>query len=217
MEKVRVHRIWNKIKGHVGGHVLEVGCGIGLMTPLIAECASSLIAIDSDPACVRDGQAHAGPRVQVEYGTLEALTPSDGMYDTVVAVNVLEHVADPDECLARISSVLNPKGTVVLSVPNAYSLHRQAGVESGAIPTCTSLGPADLKVGHRRVYSVTTLTTLTCHHFDHGSLLGSYYKPFPNPVMTEVLARHPEAFAALMDVWVTAHDAADLIFVGTKR
>jgi 2-polyprenyl-3-methyl-5-hydroxy-6-metoxy-1,4-benzoquinol methylase len=132
MEKVRVHRIWNKIKGHVGGHVLEVGCGIGLMTPLIAECASSLRAIDSDVSCVRDCRERVGPGILVEYGRLESLVPddlskaleaitgeADDTYDTVIMVNVLEHVRDPDECLARISSVLNPKGTVVLSVPKA--------------------------------------------------------------------------------------------------
>ena len=45
-------------------------------------------------------------------------------FDTVVALEVLEHVRNPDACLAEIDRVLRPDGRVLLTVPFVAPLHQ---------------------------------------------------------------------------------------------
>jgi 2-polyprenyl-3-methyl-5-hydroxy-6-metoxy-1,4-benzoquinol methylase len=95
--------------------------------------------------------------------------------------HTLEHVHDPVEILSIARQWLAPDGVVCASVPNCRSLHRQAAVIMGMLPSEDSLTPADVRAGHRRVSSpesfraMFTLANLRVAHFG-----GYWIKPLSN-------------------------------------
>lgn len=57
------------------------------------------------------------------FGNAQALPIADNSMDTVLLLDVLEHLPEPDACIAEIYRVLIPGGTLVLQVPFVYPLH----------------------------------------------------------------------------------------------
>lgn len=107
------------------GRVLDVGCGAGGTAPgLRAAGATEIVGIEIEPQVaaqareVLDGVV-VGP---VE----EALEGIDGPFDTVLCLDVLEHLVDPTAVLRALRERTRPGGHLQVSVPNArhYSLVR---------------------------------------------------------------------------------------------
>jgi SAM-dependent methyltransferase len=65
-------------------------------------------------------------------------------YDAIVAVNVLEHIADDQALVARLATLLRPGGQLLVYVP--------------ACPF--AFGALDVKLGHHRRYTPASLTAL---------------------------------------------------------
>lgn len=122
---------------HLGDHVLEVGAGIGAVTERVAP-GRRVVACDLSDFCVaRLRERFAGsPSVDVLQADLREWEPAE-RFDSILMVNVLEHIADDAGVLARLRGFLRPGGTVVLYVPALNGLY----------------GAWDLKVGHYRRYS----------------------------------------------------------------
>lgn len=101
-------------RAYLSGRLLDVGCGD---MPFRAELEPQLAAYDGlDPFPRSD---------RVRYvADAQAMTPvSDGAYDSVLCLEVLEHVPDPFKAMSEIGRVLRPGGHLVLSVPHLSRLH----------------------------------------------------------------------------------------------
>lgn len=132
-------------------HCLELGCADGRMTLPLAAVVERLTAVDGSEAYVAAVRERA-PHVDAVVSLFETFEPSRS-YDSVVMAHILEHVADPVALLERAAGWLAPGGRIVVSVPNAGSLHREIGVALGMLRETTELNEADLRIGHRRVYT----------------------------------------------------------------
>jgi methionine biosynthesis protein MetW len=101
----------------MGSRVLDVGCGTGSVSRIIADIRNAKI-IGIEPNACRAAAARArGLEVHDEPFTpaiLQLLEP----FDVVVFSDVLEHVADPGSFLQFSRRALLPGGRVVASVPN---------------------------------------------------------------------------------------------------
>jgi 2-polyprenyl-3-methyl-5-hydroxy-6-metoxy-1,4-benzoquinol methylase len=138
-----------------GPQVLEVGPADGVMTAQLMTTGHRIVAVEgAETFCRALKERHPG--LTVVHSLVEDYAP-DGTFDTIVLGHVLEHVADPVDILRRAKAWLAPQGRVLVAVPNANSLHRQAAVLMGILPTCDTLGTTDEKHGHRRVYYPQTL------------------------------------------------------------
>jgi SAM-dependent methyltransferase len=126
---------------HLGHRVLEVGAGLGAVTARY-EHGREVVANDMSPSCVQALRTRfAGhPNVSVEDRDLRVLE-LDARFDSVLMVNVLEHIADDAGALRGLSQLLVPGGNVVVYVPALNGLY----------------GALDEKVGHYRRYSVWRL------------------------------------------------------------
>ena len=112
---------------HAGSRVLEIGAGIGNITQWLLP-RDVYVASDINPhylAYLRNF-ALGRPYLDIQRVDLEApadFAPLAGRFDTVVCLNVLEHVADPLAGLRNIHTALAPGGRLVLYVPQGPSLY----------------------------------------------------------------------------------------------
>jgi SAM-dependent methyltransferase len=100
-----------------GPRLLEVGAGEGYGSALLAERVPAVLALDYDAAAI----AHlvgAYPALAAVRANLAALPVAGDSIDTVVSLQVIEHVWDHPQFLAECSRVLQPGGLLMLSTPN---------------------------------------------------------------------------------------------------
>jgi 2-polyprenyl-3-methyl-5-hydroxy-6-metoxy-1,4-benzoquinol methylase len=133
-----------------GTSCLEMGCGDGNTTRLLLESFDDVTVIDGSRA-LADKVAQS-LNVTVACELFERWKPGR-TFDTIVLNHTLEHVHDPVEILSLAKGWLAPGGVICASVPNCRSLHRQAAVIMGMLPSEDTLTPTDERAGHRRVSS----------------------------------------------------------------
>jgi 2-polyprenyl-3-methyl-5-hydroxy-6-metoxy-1,4-benzoquinol methylase len=125
---------------HLGRRVLDAGAGIGTFTELAAN-GRDVVAVEPDPeqlAILRErvaGQAN----VQVVEGTIEDVS---GTFDSILCLNVLEHIPDDRGTLRRFHELLVPGGSLLLLVPAHPALY----------------GGIDRAVDHQRRYTKARLS-----------------------------------------------------------
>ncbi|MDB4214595.1 class I SAM-dependent methyltransferase [Burkholderiaceae bacterium] len=101
--------------------VLDVGCGTGTnLTERLAQQfpRSHFIGIDSDATSIAFANRQR-LAVNAQY-LVEAAGDELGLFDLVIASEVIEHVEDPLAFLAFLRGRLTPTGHVVLTLPNGY-------------------------------------------------------------------------------------------------
>lgn len=133
--------IYHQFRNDIGGRVMEVGAGIGTFTELFLD-RELVVAIDAYGPCVdtMKGKFARRPNVialQMDIAAPEIQELCSYRPDTIVCLNVLEHIADDGAALGNMFSLLDEGGTVALLVPAFQSLY----------------GSVDRLVGHQRRYS----------------------------------------------------------------
>jgi SAM-dependent methyltransferase len=100
-----------------GGRVLDVGCGPGVITQLLADRAGagSVSAIDPSPTFVEATRARLQD-VDIRQGAAEALPWDDGAFDAALAGLVVHFMTDPVGGLREMGRVTRPGGVVAASV-----------------------------------------------------------------------------------------------------
>jgi 2-polyprenyl-3-methyl-5-hydroxy-6-metoxy-1,4-benzoquinol methylase len=130
--------ITEMIEPHLGRRVLELGAGIGVITASYA-AGREVVASDLSDACVAAlrRRFEGEPNVAVVQHDLRQVYDSGDRFDSVVMLNVLEHIEDDVGVLSALPSVLRPGGTIVIYVPALNALY----------------GKPDRILGHFRRYS----------------------------------------------------------------
>src|SRR5262249_29629775 len=110
-----------------GKRVLEIGAGIGNMTRHLLG-REHVVATDLNPRYLRilANTFERHNRVQVMLLDLTAFDPADldvHRLDTILCLNVLEHVADDRTVLRRLAESLVPGGRLILLVPAHHRLY----------------------------------------------------------------------------------------------
>jgi SAM-dependent methyltransferase len=104
----------------LGVRIVEAGAGIGTVSELLLTTASPKELLLVEPAQNNIGELRRrfdrNARVSVVHGYLEEVAGSFEA-DTVVAVNVLEHVERPDDFLRAAHQILSPGGALLILVP----------------------------------------------------------------------------------------------------
>lgn len=115
-------RFYRDALGNLEGRlVLDAGCGGGLVSKGLAESGAVVAGVDQSPASVRIARNaidHGGQRFLGVVGKLERLPFADGVFDAVVAPDVLEHVPDLPAAVGELSRVLAPGGSLAFDTIN---------------------------------------------------------------------------------------------------
>jgi len=115
--------------------VLDIGCGAGLQTMLIAQRAGHTTGLDIEPSFVATARRHARlarlrGRVDFEDRHLRALGYPDATFDHIFSICVLEHIPEHEAILAECRRILKPGGRIHFSVDSLEGLADPALVES---------------------------------------------------------------------------------------
>jgi len=117
MNPVRVGWILARMEG---SRVLDIGCGAGLASEALARAGKQVVGLDEAPAALAAARAHAeaaGLPIDYRQGGVDQVADLPP-FDAVVALEVVEHVADVRAFLADALSVLRPGGRLFLSTLN---------------------------------------------------------------------------------------------------
>lgn len=101
--------------------VLEVGCGPGSITKLLAvQGKCKVTGLELDPEAIKKVTPYCVEVMQADLNTSDwpTLITNEKKFDVVVAADVLEHLYDPLTNLKKMSSFINDSGYMVISLPH---------------------------------------------------------------------------------------------------
>lgn len=104
-----------------GLRLVDIGCGGGLLSEPLARMGADVVGIDPAEKNVRIASLHAeesGVPVDYRATTAEALADAGERFDVVMAMEVVEHVADVGLFLARAAEMVKPGGLLVAATLN---------------------------------------------------------------------------------------------------
>lgn len=133
--------------------VLDVGCGAGLLSEAMARCGAKVLAIDAAKENVAAACSHLkqdlllqeSNRLQYIHSSSEDLRNTkefkdwvhktkEGQFDVITALEVIEHVHDPDFFLSSTLSHLKPGGLFFISTINRTALSYAMAIVIGESP-----------------------------------------------------------------------------------
>jgi len=141
-----------------GKSALELGPAEGPMTKKLVNDFDRVLAVDGSlDYCNMIKKTIKNNNLDVICSMFEDYSTNE-KFDTIIMAHILEHVSDPVYIMNRARNWLKPGGVMLIDVPNANSLHRQAGVQMKLLKKVDQLNSLDVSIGHRRVYTLKTLS-----------------------------------------------------------
>jgi glycosyltransferase involved in cell wall biosynthesis len=143
LERARRFNIWlgSTLRPYVGERVLEIGAGIGSMTNQFIP-RDLYVASDINPNYLRYLNSYSIGKPYLHVREVDATRTEHFMdlheqFDTVLIINVLEHLPNEDQVLRHLWSALAPGGRIIVLVPYGQRLY----------------GSLDEALGHLKRYS----------------------------------------------------------------
>lgn len=169
LELFRHATIWKRywsgsIHRFIRGRVLEVGAGIGSTIPWLRDSSRTWTALEPDASLATQIPRGIDGADEIIVGDLGALPP-DTLYDTILYIDVLEHIEDDAGEIASAASRLDSGGRLIVLSPSHPFLY----------------SPFDREIGHFRRYTRKSLASLTppelqllyMRHYDSVGCLAS--------------------------------------------
>ena len=155
----------------VGQRVLEIGAGVGTMSALLVD-RERLVLSDTNPQYLERLRARFQGQPQVHVVPLR-LPATDGdlqaeRLDTIICLNVLEHVKDDELSLATMFQLLQPGGRLVLLVPSLPAIY---GTLDRALGHFRRYTPAEL----RRKYAAAGFRMRHIEYFNLAGVPGWWF------------------------------------------
>ena len=151
-----------------GSRVLEIGCGAGFLTVILAQRGFHVHAIDSVEEMIEQTRRHVAESglanlVSVDTGDVFALTFEDGAFDLVTALGVIPWLNQPELALQEMARVTRPGGHVIITAANRAGLYVLLDPlkNPALVPIRRRVKDALERIGHRR--SPYLLPSITFH------------------------------------------------------
>ena len=111
----------NAAKPFEGLRILDVGCGGGLLCEPLCRLGASVVGVDASETNIGIASTHAKESaLDITYRatTAEALAAEGALFDVVLTMEVVEHVADVDLFISECASMVKPGGLMVIATLN---------------------------------------------------------------------------------------------------
>ena len=171
-----------------GRRVLDLCCGVGFGSLMLAETATEVVGVDVDADAVDTARAAAGDRqgVAFEVGdALEALVAHGASFDAIVCFEGLEHLHDLEPVADQLARISAGGARLLLSVPNSrmYEESNEFHVTDFDVESAQRL--------FGRFEGARTLQ----QYVAEGALLGAGDEPLPEQAQLAFAARTEPAYA----------------------
>ena len=127
--------IIEKFRPWLNGRIMEIGTGIGTISKLIFDDADQLVLVEpsSHLTDYLPSSITKSKKVSIYNQTLEQRLPqmTNQSCDTIIMVNVLEHIEDDGAAIKALHRVLKPGGHLLLFVPALQYLYSELDREHG--------------------------------------------------------------------------------------
>jgi 2-polyprenyl-6-hydroxyphenyl methylase/3-demethylubiquinone-9 3-methyltransferase len=175
LNPARLHFIRDQLIAHFGRDarslrpfdglaLADIGCGGGLIAEPMTRLGFEVSAVDADAEAIAVARSHAkasGLKIDYRVATAESLARGRRRFEALIALEIVEHVPDPQAFLAACGKLLKPGGAFIAATlnrtPQSYAL-AIVGAEYlfGWLPRGTHnwnrfLRPSELVLGLRRV------------------------------------------------------------------
>lgn len=114
-----------------GLRLLDIGCGGGLIAEPMARLGATVVGVDAAEKNIGVARAHAaesGLEIDYRCTSAEALADAGEQFDAVLALEVVEHVANVDTFLEACSRMVRPGGLLVAATLNRTPLSWAAAI-----------------------------------------------------------------------------------------
>jgi 2-polyprenyl-6-hydroxyphenyl methylase/3-demethylubiquinone-9 3-methyltransferase len=104
-----------------GLRILDIGCGGGILSEPLARLGADVVGIDPGADAIAAARAHAeltGVAVDYRCTTAEALAEAQERFDVVLAMEVVEHVADLELFTGPAAAMVRPGGLMIAATIN---------------------------------------------------------------------------------------------------
>lgn len=158
-------------KVHLGRRVIEAGCGIGNFTRYLTD-RELVVSLDVVEECVERNRAHFASYPQMQFRWLDVQDPAfldlrSLRPDTIVCLNVLEHVRDDRLALKHMHHVLVPGGRAIFLLPAFEALYGQIDSNLGHFRRYS-------KSGWRKMAEETGFRVTHLRYFNFAGFFGSW-------------------------------------------
>jgi ubiquinone/menaquinone biosynthesis C-methylase UbiE len=160
-------QIVSSVPLHPGQIVLDVGCGDGFFTSLLAEHRVEVIGIDNSNAFLRRAQATTAdaPNLEVLKGDARQLPRDEGSADVVWSAHSMHSYPDVQQCLREFRRILRPGGWLAV-------------LESDNVHSVMLSWPPDLELAVRQAEHQEI--------GDEDSYIGTYFPRFAARLLSEI-------------------------------
>jgi SAM-dependent methyltransferase len=155
--------VYEWIGAKVGGRdVLDMACGEGYGSDVLARTARSVIGVDGNPEAHEHARLrYARPGLTFERGLVETFGSAD-QFDDVVFLQTIEHVQDAKAVLEHFRTLLRPGGVAYVSTPNVLTLAPPGAAKSD-------------NPWHLREYRASEFSELCSSVFSQVEMLGLFH------------------------------------------
>lgn len=182
--------------------VLDAGCGDGVLLDLLGRQGALAVGLDAEQVgleLARQELKRRGTTASLIQGICEALPFCLGAFDAILAVEVIEHLEDPDRFMSEAGRVLTDEGILIVTTPRRRE------------------GEPPKSQFHVREFSRDELTDMLTRHFPQSEVFGfchswvvaaSYGLPGLRAASRAVFKRFAR-FVSNPCAWLVASAAAD--------
>jgi SAM-dependent methyltransferase/uncharacterized protein YbaR (Trm112 family) len=198
--------------------ILDIGCGDGAATALLAHQAAGHTVIGTDWSQMALARARSRGLTLLRASIDGALPFMDGVFDVIVLSEIIEHLVDPDDALDEAIRVLRPGGSLFLSTPNLAAWFNRVLLLAGVQPVFTEVSlrriygrPGTEVVGHLRVFTLAALRgLLRGHGLDIVAVRGATFHATPRLLRPlDRLFQHVPTLAADLIVHARSPNSAN--------
>lgn len=115
---VRMGYLKNVIGDVKGKTILDIGCGGGLISVPLSRLGGKVTGVDADKQAITVAKQHSttqGLEIEFLHGAAENLVADGRQFDVVVALEVIEHIDNPDLFVKLCSELVKPDGVIIFS------------------------------------------------------------------------------------------------------